>query len=91
MKKVLFAVLLMFPAVVVFAAEKEAGPMKSANLKKVDQTLIEMDSTVSRLNQLDRRMSDLERDIRDQRDRVRYIERDVNDLKRRTYANSQDY
>lgn len=85
MKKILLAlVLMMLPAVLVFAEERAPSTRKNT-----DQALIDMDSTVSRLNQLERRLNNMERDIKDQKDRTRYVERDVNDLKRR--SNSSTY
>lgn len=49
-----------------------------------EEELIDLNSTNSRLVEIERRLTDLERELRYQRDYARSLEREITDLKRRS-------
>lgn len=49
-----------------------------------EKELIGLDSTDSRLKDMERRLTDIERELRYQRDYARSLEREITDLKRRS-------
>ncbi len=87
MKKIflLLSLLLLTTLPILFA---ESGSDSSApeNSEKKSGDLVNLSDfrSSSRLDDLTRKISDLERDERSQNDRIRNLERTVNDLQRRT-------
>ena len=82
MKKIMLlgAGLFLLGSASVFAAQ--ADSLGSADLGNGGQ-LVSMDSSSTRISQLERRLSSMERDMRSQNDYIRGLERDLNDLRRR--------
>ena len=86
MRKISFLILLFF-CMIPFALAKDlaeedslAGPVRAAQGELVNTNMAQV---LSRLDGLERRFAAIERDKRSQDDRIRSMERDISDLRRR--------
>lgn len=82
MKKIMMMVMGVLVMGSGYAFAAQADSFASADLGKGGQ-LVSIDSPSNRINQMERRMASLERDMRAQSDYIRSLERDLNDLRRR--------
>ena len=85
-KKFLLLSFLLLASLPMVFAETGSDPAVPESSEKKSGDLVNLSDfrSSSRLDDLSRRISDLERDARSQTDRIRNLERTVNDLQRRS-------
>ena len=84
MKKIFFLLLIVIGFAGNVRAADETETLKSpVPLEQGQQGLIQLNSSSSRVGQLEQRINELERELRSQKDSLRDLERDVRDLRRR--------